>query len=55
MEEGTTWNNSIFWEDEAKAILSIPLGKNWVEDKLIWAELKMGFATLKVPTFQLSP
>lgn len=46
IEGGTTWNeeliNSIFWVNETKAILSIPLSKNWVEDKLIWALIENG-------------
>lgn len=43
-EDETEWNedlvNSILWEDEAKAILSIHLDKNLMKDKLIWDLIK---------------
>lgn len=41
VEDDTEWNvnllQSIFWEEEIKVILSIPLGQNRSEDKPIWA------------------
>lgn len=43
---GSEWDEdmikSIFWKDEAKAILSIPLGITNLEDKLIWTLIKSG-------------
>lgn len=39
--------NLIFWEEEAKIILGIPLVSAHLEDKMIWALIKNGVFTVK--------
>lgn len=55
MEGGTEWNvkliQSIFWEEETKAMLSIPVGQILREDKLIWAMIDKGLFTVKSAYF----
>lgn len=55
VERGTEWNvnliQSIFWEEETKAILSIPVGQFQREDKLIWAMIEKGIFTIKSAYF----
>lgn len=45
-DDGSAWNEelikNIFWEEEAKAILSIPLGRSGRVDEIIWALTEMG-------------
>lgn len=52
---GTAWNEglikSIFGEEEAKAIFSIPLEKSNREDKLIWTLTKNGIFIIKITYF----
>lgn len=49
------WNEefvkTVFWEDKANAILSIPLGIGQVLDKLIWALIDNGVFTIKSSYF----
>lgn len=50
-DAGTTWNEelikAIFWEEEGKVILIIPLERTCREDKIIWALTKNGLFTVK--------
>lgn len=52
------WNEEmikdIFWEDEAKAILSIPLGSSNTEDKLIWALVEGGKREVNLQSRELT-
>lgn len=49
MKEGgnSSLVKDIFWENESKIILDIPLGMNRREDKIIWAFTKHGKFTMK--------
>ncbi|KAL3820633.1 hypothetical protein ACJIZ3_006538 [Penstemon smallii] len=46
-----TWNRelveTIFWEEEAKTILSIPIGNRSSNDKLLWHHDRTGYFTVK--------
>lgn len=42
---------AIFWVDEVKAILSIPLGSTHLEDKLTWVLIENGAFTVKIAFF----
>jgi ribonuclease HI len=49
------WNipliRSIFWEDEAEIICSLPLSRYWSKDKLIWKGTKNGEFTVRSAYF----
>lgn len=56
-EMGSAWNEdlirSIFWDEEARAILSIPLGKLTRDDKLIWALIENDNFSIKSAYFAI--